>query len=69
MRAPLENRKPAAWGSRAGHQEESFRDVSKPEDTPEPSELQAKRLRNRFAFSWPLARRVAELAFPHIAHS
>jgi hypothetical protein len=62
-------RKPAAQGNATGFQkiEVLAGKIDRVEDTPNLLDLQAIRLRNRFAISWPVARAVAELHFGRAA--
>ena len=63
MQTPLNERKPAGPGGLRYNVADQHRKPICHQDTADSRDLQAFRIRNRFALSWPLARRVAELAF------
>lgn len=68
MRAAREKRKPAAGEALGSLKTGKAGAVSILEDISQHVELQAFRVRRRFpALSWPVARRVAELAFGRAA--
>jgi hypothetical protein len=64
MRRPPD-RKPAAQGNAAGFQKIDVLTgkIDRLEDSPNRLQLQAARIRSRFAISWPVARVVASLHY------
>jgi len=60
---PLDKRKPAVVATTGSQKIGNARANSRDEDSPNPRELQACRIRNRFSVSWPIAVVVAELHY------